>query len=77
MKEEKEEEELKEEERAKEERPGASNGQRYPLPCCTQLGNLKCVQQGKGYCRPLLAPGRLFFILKLTQGSVSEGDNVL
>ena len=31
-------------------RAGASNGQRYPLPCCSHLGNLKCIQQGKGYC---------------------------
>ena len=28
----------------------ASNGQRYPLPCCTHFGNLKCGQEGKGYC---------------------------
>ena len=41
--EEKEEEELKR-------RAGASNGQRYPLPCCTHFGNLKCEQQGKRYC---------------------------
>ena len=31
-------------------RPRASNGQRYPLPCRTHFGNLKCAQQGKGYC---------------------------
>ena len=31
-------------------RPWASNGQRYPLPCRTHFGNLKCAQQGKGYC---------------------------
>ena len=31
-------------------RPRASDGQRYPLPCCTHFGNLKCAQQGKGYC---------------------------
>ena len=37
-----------------------SNGQRYPLPCRTHFGNLKCAQQGKGYCWPLLALGRLF-----------------
>ena len=30
--------------------PKASNGQRYPLPCCTHFGNLKCAQQGKGEC---------------------------
>ena len=28
----------------------ASNGQRYPLPCCTHFENLKHVQQGKAYC---------------------------
>ena len=31
-------------------RPRASNGQRYPLPCHTHFGNLKCARQGKGYC---------------------------
>ena len=46
-------------------RPRASNGQRYPLPCCTHFGHLKCAQQGKGYCRPLLALGRLFSKLTL------------
>ena len=29
---------------------GASNGQGYPLSCCTHFGNLKCVQQDKRYC---------------------------
>ena len=33
--------------------PRASNDQRYPLPS----GNLKCAQQGKGCCWPLLAMG--------------------
>ena len=46
-----EEEEEKEKEKEKEEKTArASNGQRYPLPCCTHFGNLKCAQQGKGYC---------------------------
>ena len=36
-------------------RPRASNGQRYPLPCFTHFGNLKCAQG-----RPLLALGHLF-----------------
>ena len=27
-----------------------NNGQRYPLLCSTHFGNLKCAQQGKGYC---------------------------
>ena len=58
-------------------RAGASNGQRYPLPCCTYFGNLKCVQQGKGYCWSLLAPAHLFSILKLKQGSRPKGDDVL
>ena len=40
----------KKEEKGKKRRPRASNGQRYPLPCCTHFGNLKCAQQGKGYC---------------------------
>ena len=26
----------------------ANNSLQYPLPCCTHLGNLKGVQQGKG-----------------------------
>ncbi len=29
-------------------RPGASNGQQYPLPCCTHFRFPKCVQQGRG-----------------------------
>ena len=39
-----------EKEEKKKIRPRASNGQRYPLPCRTRFGNLKCAQQGKGYC---------------------------
>ena len=31
-------------------RPRAGNGQRYPLPCSSHFGNLKCAQQGKGHC---------------------------
>ena len=40
-------------------RPRASKGQQYPLPCCTHFRFPKCVQQGGGYCWPLLALGRL------------------
>ena len=31
-------------------RPRASNSQRYPLPCSTHFGNLKCAQQDNVYC---------------------------
>ena len=55
-------------------RPRASNGQRYPLPCRTHFGNLKCAQQGKGYCWPVLALGRLFSIVKFMQGSGRQGS---
>ena len=37
-----------EKKKKKKRRPRASNGQRYPLPCRTHFGNLKCAQQGKG-----------------------------
>ena len=35
-------------------------GDQYPLPCCAHFRFPKCVQQGRGYRWPLLAPGRLF-----------------
>ena len=37
----------------------ASYGQQYSLPCCAHFRFPKCVQQGRGYCWPLLALGRL------------------
>ena len=42
--------ESRKEKGGKKRRPRASNGQRYPLPCRTHFGNLKCARQGKGYC---------------------------
>ena len=54
-------------------RPRVSNGQRYPLPCCTYFGNLKCAQQGKGYCWPLLALGRLFQYQNLGRAADPKG----
>ena len=56
-------------------RPRASNGQQYPLPCCRHFGNLKCAQQYKGYCCPLLARGGLFSILIFRQGSGPKEGN--
>ena len=44
-------EEWKEGRKEKKDGPGpyhTSNVQRYPLPCGTHFGNLKCVQQGSG-----------------------------
>ena len=42
--------EEKEGRKEKKRRPRASNGQRYPLPYRTHVGNLKCARQGIGYC---------------------------
>ena len=39
------------------------NCQWYPLPCCTNSGNLKCAQQGRGYFWPLLVPVFLSYLI--------------
>ena len=39
-------------EKKRKRRPRASNGQRYPLPCCTHFRNLKCEQQVEWYYWP-------------------------
>ena len=68
--------------------PGGRKVQPYHLPCCTYFGKLKCLQQCKGFCWPLLAlgywwrcislgSGTSFFVLELKQSSRAKGVNVL